>query len=255
MSLNFKKSGSGEPLVLVHGLFGSLENLGGIARLLQDQFTVYSVDLPNHGRSPHFSPTSLEQMSEEIGRWFDEQGLTHAHWLGHSLGGKVCMELALNRPDIVGRLVVVDIAPIKYGQHHDDVFAGLLSVDPAQLKSRSEADKIIAEHVPEIAVRSFLLKNLQKEGDGFVWRMNLHALHNHYLSLIKANRQDASFAGPTMFLKGGNSPYIGESQREDILSRFPNAQLKVVANTGHWLHAEKPEVVAKLVSKFLTSDA
>lgn len=238
----------------MHGLFGSLENLGGIARLLQDQFTVYSVDLPNHGRSPHSNPTSLERMSEQLGEWFGEQGLTNAKWLGHSLGGKVCMELALIQPDIVQRLVVVDIAPVAYGQHHDDVFAGLLSVDPATLSSRSEADKIIAAHVPEIAVRSFLLKNLQKEGGGFVWRMNLSALHDHYLSLIKANRTDSSFDGPTLFLKGGNSPYIGEAQRDDILQRFPSTQLKVVANTGHWLHAEKPEVVAKLVSKFLTSD-
>lgn len=254
MGLNFKKSGRGPSLVLIHGLFGSLENLGGIARLLQDQFTVYSVDLPNHGRSPHSNPSSLPLMSEQVAQWMATEGLHDVYILGHSLGGKVGMELALTHPALVRKLVVMDIAPIAYGAHHDDVFSGLLALEPETLASRKEADEKLAAYVPELPVRSFLLKNLNKTPDGFQWRMNLPTLHRCYAQLIQANKADVVFDKPTLFLKGGNSPYIREEHREAILSRFPKTQLKVVANTGHWLHAEKPEIVAKLAEKFLSAE-
>ncbi len=251
MPLNFKKSGAGPPLVLVHGLFGSLENLGGIARLLQEQFTVYSVDLPNHGRSPHVEPTSLEFMANDLHEWLDEQEIEKAHVLGHSLGGKVGMELALTQEERVDHLIVLDIAPIRYKPHHQTIFAGLLAIDPGALTSRGEADKILQDYETEPAIRSFLLKNLSKSNKGYEWRMNLQALHDDYEELVKNNFDDARFNGPTLFIKGGNSPYISEDHREEILGRFPRAHLKIVANTGHWLHAEKPEVVAKLVANFL----
>lgn len=246
-----RHQGQGEPLVLIHGLFGSLENLGALAKLLSQHFTVYSVDLPNHGRSPHTADMSLQSMAAAVGEWMDGQGLSSAHFLGHSLGGKTAMEFALRHPARVRKLIVVDIAPVGYPPHHNDVFAGLLNIDPDSLGSRQEADHLLLPHVPELAVRSFLLKNLVKEESGFHWRMNLPVIHRCYSQLISANSGELSFAGDVLFFKGGNSDYIGESQRDAILDKFPNAQLKVIANTGHWLHAEKPELVATLSLKFL----
>ena len=249
--LYFRSQGQGDPLVMIHGLFGSMENLGTIAKQLADTFTVFSIDLPNHGRSPHSGEMSLTTMMEDVCAWMDSQGLTRAHFLGHSLGGKTAMELALSHPERVQKLVVLDIAPVHYPPHHNEVFAGLLSIEPDSLGSRQEADQLLMPHVPETAVRSFLLKNLVREEAGFRWRMNVPVIHRRYGDLIRENRADKQFNGPVLFLKGGDSNYIGEEYRADIINRFPAAQVKIVAGTGHWLHAEKPELVALLSKKFL----
>ena len=251
-ALYSRSQGAGEHVIMLHGLFGSMENLGAIAKPLAEHFTVHSLDLPNHGRSPHTAELNLGTMAQAVKDWMDLTGIHQARVFGHSLGGKTAMELALTYPDRVTKLVVADIAPVVYPPHHDEVFAGLLSIEPDSLGSRTEADQLLLPYVPETAVRSFLLKNLVKEEEsGFRWRLNLPVIHRSYAALISANRDDKSFAGPVLFLKGGNSDYyIGEQYRNDIVSRFPAAELKVVANTGHWLHAEKPDLVASLSLKF-----
>lgn len=251
MGLYARQTGQGEPLILIHGLFGSLENLGGIARPLADHYTVYSLDLPNHGRSPHTDTMNLATMAADVLSWMDEQKLESAHILGHSLGGKVAMELALGYAERINSLVVLDIAPVTYPPHHDAIFEGLLALDPGQLESRAQADDLLKSHVSELPVRSFLLKNLVKESQGFGWRINLSAIHQNYSHLIDANREDGTFTGPTLFVKGGNSNYIQEKHRDAIVSRFPKAAVKIVPETGHWLHAEKSELVAGLVRRFL----
>lgn len=251
-TLYFKQAGQGTPLVLIHGLFGSLENLGAIARQLAENFCVYSLDLPNHGRSPRVENMSLASMAGDLLAWLDEQGLPQVHLLGHSLGGKVAMELALRHPERVKSLVVLDIAPVSYPPHHNDVFAGMFALEPQRLQSRSEADQKMQPHVPEAAVRSFLLKNLVREPEGgFAWRMNLPVIHRDYAQLIASNRADAIFNGNTLFIKGGNSDYLQEKYRDQIMARFPKATIKIVPDTGHWLHAEKPDLVARLVKQFL----
>lgn len=247
--LYFREAGDGPPLVLIHGLFGSLENLGGLARPLAERFRVYSVDLPNHGRSPHSDGTTLTSMAAQLSQWLQEQGLTSAMLLGHSLGGKVAMELALSEPERVKRLLVMDIAPSAYSNRHQNVFEGLQAIHPERLASRAEAEEVLSEHVPEAGVRSFLLKNLAKSGSGFQWRMNLPELARAYPELIAANRA-GTFAAPTLFVKGASSDYLQERHGPDVRSRFPNAQFKVVADAGHWLHAEKPGIVAALAMRF-----
>lgn len=243
-------SGAGAPLILIHGLFGSLENLGAVARSLAKEYQVYSVDLPNHGRSPHLDNANLERMAEQLSQWMSAQGLKRAHVVGHSLGGKVAMELALSAPDKVERLVVIDIAPVAYPSRHSDVFAGLLALDPAVIARRSEADQLLREYVPEPAIRTFLLKNLIKTDTAFQWRMNLADLHRQYPELIKGNRP-GSFERPVLFLKGAHSDYVTSAYKDDIVKRFPEVQLRVVEGTGHWLHAEKPELVSTLILRFL----
>lgn len=250
--LHFKVAGEGEPLVLLHGLFGSLENLGAIARLLSAQFKVYSVDLPNHGRSAHRSGVGLVQMAHAVWQWMEDIGLANSAVVGHSLGGKVAMEISLAHPSQVSGLVVIDIAPVAYPPRHQDVFAGLNAIEPTQLSSRADAETLMSAHVEDGAVRSFLLKNLVKGDTGFSWRMNLADIQREYPHLIDENRPDAAFRAPVLFLKGGESDYIRPDHHQAIVRRFPAAQFKVVAGTGHWLHAEKPELTATLIRKFLS---
>lgn len=250
--LHHRCSGEGEPLVLLHGLFGSLENLGAIARHLAKQYRVYSVDLPNHGRSPHIDNAGLAAMARELASWMDAQALASAHIIGHSLGGKVAMELALQQPQRVEKLVVIDIAPVAYPPRHDDVFAGLNAIDTAALQQRQQADALLSDYVQEPAVRTFLLKNLSKAESGFAWRLNLHELERSYAQLIAANHSGC-FDKPVLFLKGADSDYISAAYKDEIMQRFPRAQLRVVDNTAHWLHAEKPELVSKLITRFLGS--
>lgn len=251
--LYFRESGSGQPVVLIHGLFGSLENLGAVARLLAQDFRVLSVDLPNHGRSPHSTGADLAFMAGAVARWLAEQGLVRPSVVGHSLGGKVAMELALAQPERVGRLVVIDIAPVNYPPRHDDVFAGLKAIDAGSVRNRTEAEDLLQQHINEAPVRSFLLKNLVKEEEGFRWRMHLQDLENQYDRLIQGNR-DGVYPGPVLFLKGENSDYIKPAYKDLILAKFPLAESRVIAGTGHWLHAEKPELTASLIKKFLQSE-
>ncbi len=248
-----RSQGQGEPVILLHGLFGSMENLGALARPLAEHFTVHSLDLPNHGRSPHTPSTDLASMAAAVAAWMDVQGVARAHIVGHSLGGKTAMELALMLPERISGLVVIDIAPVHYPPHHNEVFTGLAQVSPASLQQRSDAEALMAPYVPELAVRSFLLKNLVKEADGFRWRMNLPVIARDYPFLIAGNRAGI-YTGPVLFVKGGNSDYVTTAHKGEIISRFPAAQLKIVPDTGHWLHAEKPDLVSGLTLRFLRGE-
>ena len=160
MSLYFSRRGKGDPLLLIHGLFGSGENLGGIGRYLSQHFDTYSIDLPNHGKSNHSVETSLSLITEAVAEFLSAQDLSAVNVVGHSLGGKVAMELALTQPERIKKLVVMDMSPVAYPPHHNKVFEGLLAIDPKNIQSRADADDILKKHVPDFAVRSFLLKNL-----------------------------------------------------------------------------------------------
>ncbi len=253
MNLFFKQAGEGKALLLLHGLFGSLENLGMIARPLSEKFQTYSLDLPNHGRSPHDDHISLESLADSVVTWMDQQKLENVSLVGHSLGGKTAMEIALAQPERIEKLAVIDIAPVAYQSNHDDVFAGLLAIDPEQLNSREEADEMLANYLHDSTLRSFLLKNLIRDQVGrFAWRMNLKVLHRDYMKILEANR-DGNYDGPVLFLKGEHSNYIKDEYKPAVISRFPKAQMKIIQGTRHWLHAEKPEMVSRALSKFLLS--
>lgn len=254
MSLNYKQAGEGEALLLIHGLFGSLENLGALARNLSQQFCVYSLDLPNHGRSPHTDSTSLPLLAESIEAFMDELGLEKVNILGHSLGGKTAMELAMRNPERINKLVVLDIAPVQYSAHHEDVFAALLAIKPQELKNRQQAEAVFKQYLTEPALISFLMKNLQRDQQGnFSWRINLPVLHRDYNKMLMGNSA-GKFAGPLMFIKGEFSDYIQEAHRPEIQKRFSNVHLKVVGGTAHWLHAEKPLLVSNIALRFLKAN-
>ncbi len=252
MELFYRKKGEGEPLILLHGLFGSADNLGGIARILETDYQVISVDMRNHGRSPHDPVMSYEAMADDIVELMDKEGIASAYVFGHSMGGKAAMELALRHGNRVKKLIVGDIAPVQYERHHDDILRGLQAVVEAAPQSRKEAENVLASFVSEPDILSFLLANWRRQEDGSQgWRLNLDALVADYDHIIAGNGAGL-YEGPVLFLRGGKSGYIKSEHRDYILRLFPNASVRTVEGTGHWLHAEKPDTIARLVGRFLS---
>lgn len=249
--LHHKIYGAGPPLLVLHGLFGMLDNWQTLARRWAEDFTVVLADLPNHGRSPHDEEITYARMAESVVELMDELFIHDAAVLGHSMGGKVAMQLALTHPDKVSKLIVVDMAPRKYRRGHDDIFAALHSLDVANLGSRKEAASQLAEHVAHPSVRAFLLKNLGRAEEGFAWKMNLPALHRHYDRLVDALAAAEPFPHPALFLRGANSGYVQDEDMELILQLFPQATLETVEKAGHWVHAERPDEVERLVREFV----
>jgi esterase len=251
MLLHHKVTGTGEPVILLHGLFGSLENLGGVARYLSDYFEVHSLDLRNHGRSKHDNEHTYSAMSDDVLSYIEHNQLSQVRLLGHSMGGKVAMQLALNHPDKIKQIIVADIAPITYEHHHHDVFNGFNAVKLDEITSRHDADCQMQPHIIEKDVRSFILKNLIKKESGYAWRCNLSVLIDQYGEVLKG-QQGPAFNKPVLFIKGGDSPYIDDSHTDAILGLFPKAQVRVITGTSHWLHAQKPQVFSALAKRFFT---
>jgi esterase len=250
MQLHYKQTGQGPHLILIHGLFGSFENLNVIARPLSENFTVTAIDLRNHGRSEHDELMSYPAMSQDVLALMIQLNIEKAVFVGHSMGGKVAMQVALNTPERVDKLVVLDIAPVTYEPRHDDVFKGLNAVNDARISSRQDADSVMSEYIVEPSVRQFLLKNLVKTQNRFDWKFNLTILQNKYCDILQAPSGTA-FTGKTLFIKGGNSEYITENMRDIFLKFFPKCKAKVIHGTGHWLHAEKPAAVNKSITDFI----
>ena len=253
MQLNYQIYGEGEPLIILHGLFGTLENWGSQIKQLSQHYQVIAADMRNHGRSEWSDDIDYPLMAEDIKRLIEHLKLEKAHIIGHSMGGKAAMQLALITPELIDKLIIVDIAPVEYGNHHDTVFDGLLSLNLHSLKSRTDADKQLTQHIDDANIRAFLLKNLYRdENKAFAWRMNLKALHSHY-NKISAPPSGKPYTSPVLFIKGGNSDYLIPAYRDTLLSLFPTASYKVIKNAGHWPHAEKPDEFAAVVLDYLSS--
>lgn len=251
MELHARLQGHGPPLLLLHGLFGSNENLGAVGRAFARAFTVYGLDLRNHGRSPRGDAMDYPTLAADVRDTMDAHGLSSAHVIGHSLGGKAAMELALSGPERVRRLVVVDIAPMDYPPRHDAELAAMRGLDPATIGSRREADDRLADAVPGPVVRQFLLKNLVRTGDGFAWRIPLDTIAEQYPQIAAAPPSPGRYEGPTLFVRGAESSHLPESAERLIRQRFPAARIETIAGAGHWVHAEAPEAFVELVRGFL----
>ncbi|WP_421218391.1 alpha/beta fold hydrolase [Aeromonas jandaei] len=252
--MNFKEQGQGPAVILIHGLFGSLDNLGLLARALGEHYRVISVDLRNHGTSFRSDDMSYPAQAADILALMDHLGLDQAAIVGHSMGGKVGMQLAKLAPARVSRLVVADMAPVAYPHsRHQNVFAGLNATLATLPQSRSDAERILAEHIEIAGVRQFLLKSFAKGEDGWQWRFNVPALEENYANIMGWPEDERRFEGPVLFIKGGDSDYMQPQYSEAALAQFPAAKVRVIAGTGHWLHAEKPMLFNKLVVDFLST--
>jgi len=255
MKLNFRKYGEGEPVIILHGLLGSLDNWATIGRSLGELFKTHIVDLRNHGQSPHSDTMSFSEMAGDVIELMDDEGMGKASLIGHSLGGKVAMQLALGHSERVVKLIVVDIAPRAASGTYDNVFKGLFAVDPSAIQSRDQADAIMAQYLPEVRFRQFLLKNLTRnETGGFRWRMNLEGIFANYAKINLAIKSDHTFDGDVLFVRGKRSNYVTDGDMPHILQLFPKVNLVTVAGAAHWVHADAPEAFQKAVLDFLRSD-
>ena len=251
MQLNFKKSGSGPPLVILHGLFGSLDNWFSIAKELVEHYTLYLVDQRNHGDSPHSNEWNYGVMVEDLRELLDAESLDSVYLMGHSMGGKTVMNFAVQYTERVRKLIVGDIAPRYYPIHHQVILEGLNALDLSQLQSRKEADDLLALYIPELGIRQFLLKSLGRDENGFVWKINLPVITQHIEEVGKALEEGTVFEGPALFLGGANSSYIQEKDLSDMKRHFPNCTWISIPNAGHWLHAEQPQAVIQEIRNFL----
>lgn len=253
MILHTEITGQGQAIVLIHGLFGSYENLGVIARALAGQWQVINLDMRNHGRSDWHDSMSYALMAEDVKETLDHLGLEQVMVLGHSMGGKIAMEFALRYPQRVAKLILADISPVQNRPRHLEILSALDSIDLSNLQSRQQADQQLALSVTETGVRQFLLKSLYKDGDQFRWRFNVKALIANYPQLLEAPPSKGPYTGPTLFIKGAESDYLLPEHQSLIQQLFPHSKAKVIMGTGHWLHAEKPVAFAKIVTDFLLS--
>ena len=252
MDLNYKKLGKGQPLIILHGLFGSLDNWMTLAKVWSDHYEVWLVDQRNHGQSPHSESFSYVLMANDLKDFIEAHSIKNPIVLGHSMGGKTAMELAVSYPHILQKLIVVDIAPVKYQVHHYNIISALESVDLKTTKSRRDAEEILSLSIKEAGVRQFLLKNLfWKEKDQLAWRFNLEVIKKQIIPISEWDVSKGVFEGKTLFVKGENSDYILPHYGQAISVKFPFYELEVIAGAGHWVHAEKKEVFFELVSSFM----
>ena len=257
--LHYLDQGQGRPLVILHGLFGTLDNWQTLARRWATEagLRVISVDLRNHGRSFHSPEHTYALMAQDVLDLFDHLRLgPEATLLGHSMGGKVAMRFALDHPVRLARLVVLDIAPrFSDMAHQDDVLAGLRAVNLAAIGNRQEADAALARHVGNAGTRQFLLKNLYRQEDNsFAWRINLPVLAAQLAAVGEETTSLTPFLKPTLFIRGGLSDYItAEDKLTGIPALFPHSQVATVLDAGHWVHAEKPAEIFELVKAFVLS--
>lgn len=251
MKLEFRKFGSGQSMVILHGLFGSSDNWQTLGKRFAEDYEVWLIDLRNHGRSPHSDEMSYDLMAEDLAELFQTEGLHHSILIGHSMGGKVAMRFAQDYPEWVEELVVVDMGVKGYKPHHQDVLAAFDSVDVDLLKSRQDAEEAMKPHVPDFGTRQFILKNLyRKTKDQFGWRANIDVLKNKMVEILEPLPFDICDV-PTLFLYGSKSNYVNQEDFEDIKRFFPEVEFAQLP-THHWVHAEDPNGFYAEVKKFVT---
>ena len=251
MKLNYKLFGyEYKPLVILHGLMGSLDNWQTLAKRWSEHFPVYLVDMRNHGNSPHSDEFTYEAMVEDVHEFCLEHDLREINLLGHSMGGKAAMYFALKYPNLVEKLIVADIAPKEYNGGHDAIFDAMQALPLDQIMSRQDADEFMEKYIPNIGIRQFILKNLQREDQKYVWKLNLESIVKNYDNLMKFDAKGKQFPHSTLFIKGEKSDYIDADEFETFKTIFPKAALKTIEDTGHWLHAENPGLVYISVKVF-----
>jgi pimeloyl-ACP methyl ester carboxylesterase len=244
MILNSIEAGQGPPVVLLHGLFGAAKNLGVIARALSRRARVISLDARNHGDSGHDAAMSYEIMAGDVAETMAAAGIGRATVIGHSMGGKTAMMLAVTRPELVARVAVLDIAPVAYDHGYDGYVAGMRAIAPAADLTRHEADRRLADYVPEPPFRAFLLNNLIL-GARPRWRLGLEEIAGAMPDLLgwRPPAGARAYEGPACFIRGADSHYVRADGLEAVKTWFPHAGVTTIEDAGHWLHAEQPALV------------
>jgi pimeloyl-ACP methyl ester carboxylesterase len=263
MKINYKKFGEGQPLIILHGLYGSSDNWYSVGKELSKKFMVYLPDARNHGKSEHAQHHDYQSMKQDLLDFMNGHDIKKPIIIGHSMGGKTAMQFALDHPDNVKKLVVVDISPRDYsdtekvgdkGLSHANIIKALKNINPTKIDKRSDAEDQLSSIIPSKPVRQFLLKNLEREKDGgYRWLLNLDALSNDLPKILGGidKKVGKQYEGPALFIKGEMSNYITDADDKEIQSIFPRARIETVKNAGHWIHAENPDDFLNKVNEFI----
>ncbi len=253
MKVYFKKVGEGKPLLILHGLFGLGDNWNTLSKAFAENgFCVYQIDQRNHGRSEHSFDFSYEFMANDLKILMQDENLQTADIIGHSMGGKTAMYFALDYPELLNKMIVADISPAYYPQHHQSVLSALRSVNLSILKSRKEAEDQLRAALNDEGTIQFLLKNFYwKTETQLDWRFGLQEIEKNIEMVGEALPGNKIIDVPTLFLKGDRSGYIQPEQEELIRKRFSNVEIETVPDAGHWVHAENPKIFLELCLKFL----
>ena len=248
-----KIEGEGQPLLILHGFLGMSDNWKTIgSQFVSDGFQVHLLDLRNHGKSFHSDEFSYEIMAQDVYDYCEANNLKNMNIIGHSMGGKVAMLFATTHPERIEKLIIADIGPKFYPQHHQTILEGLNTVDFSIKPSRSEVEEILSHYVTDFGTRQFLLKNLYWQEPGqLAFRFNLSVFNKKIEEIGKPLPENAVFIKPTLFIRGGNSNYILDDDFENIKQHFPNSRIETIPNVGHWLHAENPKMFYEIASSFL----
>jgi len=253
MKLFFRKVGQGDPLIILHGLFGSSDNWHTLSKTFAETHTVYVIDQRNHGQSPHSDDFNYRLLTEDLFEFMQQESLEKVNLIGHSMGGKAAMNFAVKYPQRVSKLMIVDIVPKQYKMRYDNILSGMKALQPQTLTSRKEAEEKLLPYVPDPAERQFILKNLDRSPEGgFRWKVNLKSLDAHMDELGIAMEFTGTFDGPTLFLTGTGSNYFMPGDDVAVRRYFPRATFKTL-DTGHWVQAEKPEEFAAVALEFFGS--
>lgn len=252
MNLNHKIYGEGEPIIILHGMMGMLDNWQTVARKLAEEYMVILVDLRNHGKSPHTSEHSYALMAEDLHEFMEQQWIHEATIIGHSMGGKTAIEFAKNYSDMINHLIVVDISPKENKAGHGRIFEALHDLPLDKIENRGEAEAFLAEYIEEAGVRLFLLKNLQRKKEGgYRWKMNLEAIFANYQEVLNPIEIDEPISTPTLFIRGERSNYILEEDIPTLQEQFTKMEV-VTLDAGHWIHAERPSELIHAVKTFIS---
>jgi esterase len=250
MKLNYKELGKGQPLVILHGLFGSLDNWQTHAKKLSEYFRVIIVDQRNHGRSDWSDDFSYDLMSSDLLELFVDLDLKKVILIGHSMGGKTAIKFTQTNSKLVEKLIIVDIGVKEYPMHHSEILKGLHSINLDVIHTRNEAESLLSNYIESFGVRQFLLKNLYwKDKNNLAWRMNISILEKEMGNILAALPSKEVFI-PTLFIRGEFSNYILDEDIEDLENQFPDLHLVTIRNSGHWVHAEAPDEFIEKVIEF-----
>lgn len=252
MKLFYREQGEGQPIVILHGVFGSCDNWITPAKMLSDKNKLFLVDQRNHGHSPNSDEFTNSIMADDLKEFIEEHNIVDPIIIGHSMGGKVAMTFASRYKSLLKKLIVVDISPRYYPPHHQSIIAGLKSIDLPNLKSRQEADEQLSKYVSELGVRQFLLKNIYRnEANEFAWRINLPVISEKINNICEPLDPEVRIDIPTLFIRGSESDYIRENDEVLIKSIFSDVKIATIEGAGHWVQAEKPKEFIEEIVKFI----
>lgn len=248
-----REYGEGRPIIVLHGLFGSSDNWVTPIKLFTN-FKAYLIDQRNHGQSFHDNSHNYDNMADDLMRWIDANKPSEVNLLGHSMGGKTVLRFLQKYRDVAKTAIIADMGVKQYPAHHVEIIKGLQAVMPHQITSRAEAEQRMAQFIGVPAIRQFLLKNLYRIDEGFAWRFNLDVLAENISEVYKPTPIELPVLTPTIFIYGGTSKYIVPDDYKEIKALFANAEFAAMPNTGHWLHAENPQLFADLSLDFLNKN-